>query len=183
MMKVIPTDIPEILVFEPEVHGDHRGYFMETWRADVFTGAGVELSFVQDNQSSSHQGVLRGLHYQVKQSQGKLVRVISGNVFDVVVDLRRSSPTFGRWAGVELSAENHRLIWVPPGFGHGFYVLSEQAEFVYKCTDYYAREHERVIRYDDPDIGIDWPLVPGVETVLSDKDLAGVSLARADLYD
>jgi dTDP-4-dehydrorhamnose 3,5-epimerase len=183
MMKVNPADIPEILVFEPEVHGDHRGYFMETWRADVFTGAGVELSFVQDNQSSSHQGVLRGLHYQVKQSQGKLVRVISGSVFDVVVDLRRSSPTFGRWAGVELSAENHRLIWVPPGFGHGFYVLSEQAEFVYKCTDYYAREHERVIRYDDPDIGIDWPLVPGVETVLSDKDLAGVSLARADLYD
>ncbi len=182
-MKVIPTDIPGVVVFEPEVHGDHRGYFMETWRADTFTGAGVELSFVQDNQSSSHRGVLRGLHYQIKQPQGKLVRVISGSVFDVAVDLRRSSPTFGRWAGAELSADNHRLIWVPPGFGHGFYVLSEQAEFVYKCTDYYALEHERVINYDDPDIGIKWPLVSGVETVLSDKDLAGVSLVRADLYD
>ena len=182
-MKVIPTNIPEVLVFEPEVHGDHRGYFMETWRADLFTGAGVDLSFVQDNQSSSHRGVLRGLHYQIKQSQGKLVRVISGSVFDVAVDLRRSSPTFGRWTGAELSADNNRLIWVPPGFGHGFYVLSEQAEFVYKCTDYYSREHERIIRYDDADIGIRWPLISGVETVLSDKDQGGVSLARADLYD
>ncbi len=182
-MKVIPTDIPEILVFEPEVHGDHRGYFMETWRADKFIGAGVDLSFVQDNQSSSHRGVLRGLHYQIRQPQGKLVRVISGGVFDVAVDLRRSSPTFGRWVGVELSADNNRLIWVPPGFGHGFYVLSEQAEFVYKCTDYYVCEHERVICYDDPDIGIRWPLIPGVETILSDKDLCGVPLARADLYD
>ena len=182
-MKVISTNIPEVLVFEPEVHGDHRGYFMETWRADLFTGAGVDLSFVQDNQSSSHRGVLRGLHYQIKQSQGKLVRVISGSVFDVAVDLRRSSPTFGRWAGAELSADNNRLIWVPPGFGHGFYVLSEHAEFVYKCTDYYAREHERVIRYDDADLGIRWPLISGVETVLSDKDLDGVSLAQADLYD
>jgi dTDP-4-dehydrorhamnose 3,5-epimerase len=171
------------MVFEPEVHGDHRGYFMETWRADKFTGAGVGPVFVQDNQSSSHRGVLRGLHYQIRHPQGKLVRVISGGVFDVAVDLRRSSPTFGRWVGAELSAENNRLIWVPPGFGHGFYVLSEWAEFVYKCTDYYFREHERVICYDDPDIGIRWPLVSGVETVLSDKDLCGVPLARAELYD
>lgn len=182
-MKVVTTDIPEVLIFEPKVLGDHRGYFLETWRRDLFADAGVDLPFVQDNQSSSGQGVLRGLHYQIKQPQGKLVRVIFGAVFDVAVDLRRSSPTFGRWVGAELSAENHRLIWVPPGFGHGFYVLSEQAEFVYKCTDYYAPEHERVIRYDDPDIAIDWPLISGVETVLSAKDLGGVALDRADLFD
>lgn len=182
-MKVVATDIPEVVIFEPEVLGDHRGYFLETWRADAFAAAGVDLPFVQDNQSSSRRGVLRGLHYQIRQPQGKLVRVISGRVFDVAVDLRRSSATFGRWVGAELSSDNHRLIWVPPGFGHGFYVLSEQAEFVYKCTDYYAREHERVIRYDDPDIGIRWPLAPDVETVLSEKDLGGVSLARAELFD
>lgn len=182
-MKSIKTDIPEVLIFEPELHGDHRGYFMETWRADLFAAAGMDLPFIQDNQSSSHQGVLRGLHYQIKQPQGKLVRVISGCVFDVAVDLRKSSPTFGRWVGVEISAANRRLIWVPPGFGHGFYVLSEQAEFVYKCTDYYAREHERVIRFDDPQIGIEWPLLSGVETVLSEKDLGGVALGAADLFD
>jgi len=182
-LRIVATEIPEVLVFEPEVLGDHRGYFLETWRRDLFAAAGVDIPFVQDNQSSSHQGVLRGLHYQIKQPQGKLVRVISGKVFDVAVDLRRSSPTFGRWTGAELSAENHRLIWVPPGFGHGFYVLSGQAEFVYKCTDYYAREHERVIRYDDPEIGILWPLVSGVETVLSAKDLGGVALAEAELFD
>ncbi len=181
-MKVVATAIPDVLVFEPAVHGDERGYFLETWRADVFAGAGIAQVFVQDNQSSSGQGVLRGLHYQIKQPQGKLVRVIAGCVFDVAVDLRRSSPTFGRWVGVELSAENHRLFWVPPGFGHGFYVLSKQAEFVYKCSDYYVPQHERVIRYDDPAIGIEWPLVAGVATLLSDKDLAGVSLTEADLF-
>lgn len=181
-MKVVKCDIPDVLVFEPAVHGDHRGYFFETWRADIFAGAGVQHSFVQDNQSSSGQGVLRGLHYQIKQPQGKLVRVLSGRVFDVAVDLRRSSGTFGRWVGVELSGENRRLFWVPPGFGHGFYVLSEQAEFAYKCTDYYAPEHERIIRYDDPDIGIEWPLIAGVETVLSEKDVAGVPISDADLY-
>lgn len=182
-MKVVPTEIPDVLIFEPEVLGDSRGYFMETWRANLFADAGVDLPFVQDNQSSSRQGVLRGLHYQLRKPQGKLVRVLSGLVYDVVVDLRRSSPTFGRWVGAELSAANRRLIWVPPGFAHGFYVLSEQAEFVYKCTDYYCREDERVIRFDDPAIGIAWPLLPGVETVLSDKDLDGVSLTDADLYD
>ena len=181
-MKTIVTDIPDVLIFEPALHGDRRGYFMETWRADLFETAGIGHSFVQDNQSSSHRGVLRGLHYQVKHSQGMLVRVISGSVFDVAVDLRKSSPTFGEWVGAELSADNRRLIWVPPGFGHGFYVLSEQAEFVYKCTDYYAPQHERVLRYDDPDIGIEWPLVPGVETILSEKDLDGVGLAEADLF-
>ena len=182
-MKVSPTAIPDVIVFEPTLHGDHRGYFLETWRADVFAAAGVDHRFVQDNQSSSGRGVLRGLHYQIRQPQGKLVRVISGRVFDVAVDLRAGSPTFRRWVGVELSAENHRLFWVPPGFGHGFYVLSEEAEFVYKCTDYYAPEHERVIRYDDPDLGIAWPLVPGVETVLSAKDLGGTSLAGAEVFD
>ncbi len=182
-MKVIATGLPDVLVFEPSLFGDHRGYFMETWRADVFAAAGLTLPFVQDNQSSSRQGVLRGLHYQIRQPQGKLVRVISGRVFDVAVDLRRSSPAFGQWTGVELSAENRRLFWVPPGFGHGFYVLSEQAEFVYKCTDYYAPEHERALRWDDPAVGIVWPLVPGVETVLSDKDRAGLALGEAQVFD
>ncbi len=182
-MKVLSTDIPDVKVFEPTVHGDHRGYFLETWRQDTFREAGGQQQFVQDNQSSSGQGVLRGLHYQIQQPQGKLVRVISGRVFDVVVDLRRSSPTFSRWVGTELSAENHRLFWVPPGFGHGFYVLSDEAEFVYKCTDYYAPEHERVIRFDDPTIGIKWPLRQGVETVMSEKDLGGRSLAESELFD
>jgi dTDP-4-dehydrorhamnose 3,5-epimerase len=182
-MNVITTDLPGVLVFEPRVFGDHRGYFMETWRADTFAAAGLTLPFVQDNQSSSRQGVLRGLHYQIRQPQGKLVRVLSGCVFDVAVDLRRGSPAFGRWTGVELSAENRRQFWVPPGFGHGFYVLSEQAEFVYKCTDYYAPEHERALRWDDPAIGIAWPLLPGVETALSDKDRAGAPLAEAQVYE
>lgn len=182
-MKVLPTNLPDVLIFEPTVHGDHRGYFMETWRADRFAEHAGDLGFVQDNQSSSSRGVLRGLHYQIRRPQGKLVRVISGRVFDVAVDLRRSSPTFGQWAGVELSADNRRLVWVPPGFGHGFYVLSDLAEFVYKCTDFYAPEHERVIRFDDPQIGVEWPLLDGVETVLSDKDRAGVALGEADLFD
>jgi dTDP-4-dehydrorhamnose 3,5-epimerase len=182
-LKIINTDNPDVLVFEPTRHGDHRGYFFETWRADLFAKAGLDPTFVQDNQSSSGQGVLRGLHYQIKHPQGKLVRVISGRVFDVVVDLRRHKPTFGQWVGAELSAENNRLMWVPPGFGHGFYVLSEEAEFVYKCTDYYAPEHERVIKFDDPAVGIEWPLVAGVETMLSDKDLGGVPLADAEVFD
>ncbi len=182
-MQVIATDIPDVIIFEPVLHGDQRGYFLETWRADTFAAAGITETFVQDNQSSSGAGVLRGLHYQIKHPQGKLVRVISGCVYDVAVDLRRSSPTFGRWVGVELSAANHRLFWVPPGFGHGFYVLSEQAEFVYKCTDYYAPQHERVIRYDDPTIGIDWPLLAGVATTLSDKDLSGQAFTAAELFD
>jgi dTDP-4-dehydrorhamnose 3,5-epimerase len=182
-VKVIPTAIPEVLILEPRVFGDQRGYFFESWRADVFAEAGVDLAFVQDNQSSSHTGVLRGLHYQIKQPQGKLVRVISGEVFDVAVDIRRSSPTFGRWAGAVLSEQNRRLFWVPPGFAHGFYVLQGTAEFVYKCTDFYAPEHERVIRYDDPELAVAWPLQPGVETVLSEKDLAGASLAEAEVFD
>ncbi len=182
-MKIISTDIPDVLIFQPGLHGDHRGYFFESWRADLFAEAGITATFVQDNQSSSGRGVLRGLHYQIRQPQGKLVRVISGHVFDVAVDIRRSSPTFGRWVAAELSADNRRLFWVPPGFAHGFYVLSPQAEFVYKCTDYYAPQHERVIQYDDPDLGIEWPLLPGVDTILSDKDSRGVAFRDADLFD
>ncbi len=181
-MKVITTDIPGVLVFEPVVHGDRRGYFMETYRADFFTRNGVPGPFVQDNQSSSGRGVLRGLHYQIAHPQGKLVRVVSGRVFDVAVDLRRGSATCGRWTGVELSAENRLQFWVPPGFGHGFLVLSEQAEFFYKCTDYYAPEHERVIRWDDSDLGIAWPVTPEMTVVVSDKDRQGAAFAAAELF-
>ena len=181
-MKFTATELPDVMLIEPSVNGDERGYFMETWRPDLFAAAGLDLTFVQDNQSRSLRGVLRGLHYQIRQPQGKLVRVISGRVFDVAVDLRRSSSTCGRWAGVELSADRPRMLWVPPGFAHGFYVLSEQAEFVYKCTDYYAPEHERVVCWDDPDLGIAWPLADGVETVLSDKDRRGIPFAAADLF-
>ena len=181
-MKFTPTSLPEVVVVEPRVHGDERGYFMETWRPDLFGEAGLAAEFVQDNQSSSMRGVLRGLHYQIRQPQGKLVRVISGRVFDVAVDLRRSSQTCGQWTGVELAADRPCMLWVPPGFAHGFYVLSGQAEFVYKCTDYYAPQHERVISWDDPDLGISWPLVDGVETVLSDKDRGGVPFAEAELF-
>jgi dTDP-4-dehydrorhamnose 3,5-epimerase len=182
-LKFLPTDVEGVFVCEPAVRGDERGYFLETWRETLFAAAGIAEHFVQDNQSSSGQGVLRGLHYQIRQPQGKLVRVIAGRVFDVAVDLRRSSATFGRWTGTELSAENHRQMWVPAGCAHGFYVLSDTAEFVYKCTDYYAPEHERVIRWDDPEIGIAWPLPPGSAPILSDKDRGGVPLAVADLFD
>jgi len=181
-MKFTPTSLPDVVVVEPRVHGDERGYFMEIWRPDLFGEAGLAAEFIQDNQSSSLRGVLRGLHYQIRQPQGKLVRVIAGRVFDVAVDLRRGSRTCGRWTGIELSADRPRMLWVPPGFAHGFYVLSERAEFVYKCTDYYAPEHERVMRWDDPDLGISWPLVEGVETVLSDKDRGGVPFAEAELF-
>ena len=159
-MKVSETDLKGILLIEPDAFGDDRGYFMETYRQNVFGEHGAGGPFVQENQSGSGRGVLRGLHYQIKQAQGKLVRVIAGVVFDVAVDLRRSSPTFGKWVGAELSDENRRSLWVPPGFGHGFLVLSEQAEFIYKCTDYYAPQHERVIRWDDPGLGIAWPAEP-----------------------
>lgn len=182
-MKIIHTGIPDVLIFEPAIHGDERGYFMETWRATWFTESGIDHTFVQDNQSRSGQGVLRGLHYQIRHPQGKLVRVISGCVFDVGVDLRRGSPTFGCWAGAELSAENHRLLWVPPGFAHGYYVLSETAEFVYKCTDYYDPENERVLRFDDPDLKVAWPFLPGIETILSAKDEAGVAFDAAEVFD
>lgn len=180
-MRFLPTEIPEVLLIEPQVFGDSRGFFMETWHAGKFAAAGLDLHFVQDNHSKSVQGTLRGLHYQIRKPQGKLVRVISGEVFDVAVDLRKSSPFFGRWIGDILSAENKKMLWVPPGFGHGFYVLSPEAEFVYKCTELYAPEHERCIRWDDPGLGIAWPLLAQAP-LLSAKDLAGVLLAAAELY-
>jgi dTDP-4-dehydrorhamnose 3,5-epimerase len=180
-MNVIRTEIPDVLILEPKVFGDARGFFFESWNEKAFREAtGVTASFVQDNHSRSERGVLRGLHYQVKQAQGKLVRVVRGAVFDVVVDLRRSSPTFGKWVGAELSEDNHREFWVPPGFAHGFLVLSESADFLYKTTDYYAPEHERCIAWDDPAIGIEWPLSGAPR--LSAKDQQGRRLRDAELF-
>jgi dTDP-4-dehydrorhamnose 3,5-epimerase len=181
VVQFIPTAIPAVVLIEPRVFSEERGFFMETWQARKFATAGLDLHFVQDNHSKSGQGVLRGLHYQVKQTQGKLVRAVAGEVFDVAVDLRRGSPTLGRWVGVTLSAENKRQLWVPPGFAHGFYVTSETAEFVYKCTDFYAPEHERSLRWDDPQLAIAWPLVGGAAPTLSAKDAAGVAFAAAEL--
>ncbi len=182
-MQRTNTIFPDVYVFSPKVFGDSRGFFFEAWRKDIFQNAGIDYDFVQDNQSSSRQGVLRGLHYQITRPQGKLVRVLSGCVYDVVVDLRRSSSTFGKWLGIELSDENRQMLWVPPGFAHGFYVLSERAEFIYKCTEYYAPDNERIIRFNDPEIGIKWPLLDKVPTILSAKDEQGVPFAKADLFD
>ncbi len=172
-MIITPTKIPDVLLIDPEVHGDERGFFMETYHVEKFTAAGIPYPFIQDNHSGSRQGTLRGLHYQIRQPQGKLLRVVAGEVFDVVVDIRRQSPTFGLWVGANLSAESRQQMWVPPGFAHGFYVLSEWAELVYKATDLYAPAWERTIRWDDPQIGIDWPLLPGKEPIISKKDAQG----------
>jgi len=181
LMKVIRTSIPEVLIFEPQVFGDERGFLLESWNARRFCDAvGVNISFVQDNHSRSRRGVLRGLHYQVKQPQGKLVRVAAGRVFDAAVDLRKSSPTFGRWAGAELSGDNHRQLWIPAGFAHGFLVLSDSADFLYKTTDYYAPAYERSVLWNDPAIGVDWPT--DVEPMLSAKDKAGVLLRDAEVF-
>jgi dTDP-4-dehydrorhamnose 3,5-epimerase len=182
-MKFVEKNLPGVIRIEPVVHGDDRGLFMETWQARQFQEAGIDADFVQDNFSQSLKGTLRGIHYQIKQAQGKLVRVVAGEVYDVAVDLRRSSATFGQWAGEVLSAKNRHQLWVPPGFGHGFLVLSDSAEFEYKCTDYYAPEFERSIRWDDPDLGIDWPLKPGEEPILSSKDAAAPFLKDADTYE
>jgi dTDP-4-dehydrorhamnose 3,5-epimerase len=184
-MQIIPTALPEVLLIEPEVFGDARGFFMESYNRRALRAAtGLELDFVQDNHSRSRKGVLRGLHYQIGRPQGKLVRVASGAVFDVAVDIRRSSPTFGRWAGAELSAANHRQMWIPPGMAHGFLVLSDSADFMYKTTDYYAPRHERAIAWDDPAIGIAWPLAEhGIAApLLSDKDRAAPRLAAAECF-
>lgn len=180
-MKVIQTAIPEVLIFEPRVFGDNRGFFLESFNQKIFQEAtGLTSAFVQDNHSGSEKNVLRGLHYQIRQPQGKLVRVVAGEVFDVAVDIRKSSSTFGKWVGTSLSAENRRQMWVPPGFAHGFLVLSDFAEFLYKTTDYYAPEHERSIRWDDPTVAIDWPLQ---ETpILSAKDQQGRTLTDAELF-
>lgn len=178
-MKVIQTAIPDVLIFEPIVYGDERGFFYESYNQKEIAKAGITQSFVQDNHSRSAKNVLRGLHYQIKQPQGKLVRVIVGEAFDVAVDIRKNSPTFGKWVGIKLSAESKRIVWVPPGFAHGFVVLSENAEFLYKTTDYYAPEYERSIAWNDPDIAIEWPMPGG--PVLSAKDRAGQWLKDAEI--
>ena len=186
-MKAIPTRIPEVLIFEPKVFGDARGFFFESFNQRVFdeaTGAPGKYQFVQDNHSRSAKGVLRGLHYQLQQAQGKLVRVARGAVYDVAVDIRQSSPTCGQWVGVELSEDNQRQLWVPPGFAHGFLVLSDSADFLYKTTDFYAPAHERCIAWNDAQLGIDWPLATlgDARVLVSDKDQKGKPLAEADLF-
>jgi dTDP-4-dehydrorhamnose 3,5-epimerase len=170
-------------LIEPKVFGDERGFFMESYRADEFAAAGIDYQFVQDNHSGSRKGILRGLHYQLRHPQGKLVRVISGEIFDVVVDLRKSSPTFGKWDGYILSSQNKCQLWIPPCMAHGFYVISDWAEVVYKATDYYAPEWERSLLWNDPEIGIQWPLLEGVDVLVSPKDAAGTPLRQAELYD
>ena len=179
-MNVTPTEIPDVLLIEPRVFGDDRGFFYESFNSRTFAEkTGLDVTFVQDNHSRSARGVLRGLHYQVRQPQGKLVRVIAGEVFDVAVDLRRSSPTFGKSVCVTLSAENKRQLWIPPGFAHGFLVTSDSADFLYKTTDYYAPEHEHAIRWDDPDLAIAWPL-EGIEPQISAKDAAAKSFRDSE---
>lgn len=178
-MKLLPTALPEVIVIKPRVFGDVRGFFLETWNARAFGQAGIDATFVQDNHSRSAKGVLRGIHYQVRQTQGKLVRVVQGAVFDVAVDVRRGSPTFGRWVGEELSEANARMMWVPPGFAHGFLVLSDSADFLYKCTDFYAPEYERTLAWNDPAVGVEWPL-GGMMPTVSTKDAAGALLAAID---
>jgi dTDP-4-dehydrorhamnose 3,5-epimerase len=181
-MQIIQTDIADVLILQPKVFGDERGFFMESFnRRTWLEHTGLEFDFVQDNHSRSGRGVLRGLHYQIKQPQGKLVRVVSGEVFDVAVDVRRSSPTFGRWTGVMLSAENRLQFWIPPGFAHGFMVVSEEADFLYKATDYYAPEFERTIIYNDPALGIVWP--EGITPELSAKDAAAPLFCEAEVFE
>lgn len=180
-MNVIQTNLPEVLIFEPRIFGDDRGFFYESFNAKKFTElSGIKTTFVQDNHSLSAKNVLRGLHYQISQPQGKLVRVVSGEVFDVAVDIRKSSPCFGQWVGVTLSASNKRQLWVPPGFAHGFMVISDSAEFLYKTTDYWAPEHERCLQWDDPAVGIQWPLQGA--PIMSAKDQQGQLLANAEVF-
>jgi dTDP-4-dehydrorhamnose 3,5-epimerase len=179
-MNFKPTRLPEVVLVEPKVFQDSRGFFMETWEAKKFAAGGIPAQFVQDNHSASTKWVLRGLHYQMRHTQGKLVRVTLGEVFDVAVDARKSSPTFGQWVGEHLSAENRRMLWVPPGFAHGFLVLSERVEFLYKCTDFYDPASERTLLWNDPEIGIEWPLPAGAEPILSDKDRKGVKLRESE---
>ena len=178
-MKIIDTDIQDVKILEPAVFGDERGFFMESWNKQTFADSNLPVEFVQDNHSRSARGILRGLHYQTENTQGKLVRVTSGAVFDVAVDLRKASPTFGQWVGVELSESNHRMLWVPEQFAHGFYVISESADFIYKCTDIYSPDYEQSLAWDDPTVGIEWPLVDGQQPSLSDKDANGLAFADA----
>jgi dTDP-4-dehydrorhamnose 3,5-epimerase len=180
-MKAITTDIEDVLILEPQIFGDDRGYFFESYNRRKFTEVGINADFVQDNQSSSRKGVVRGLHYQIHQPQGKLIRVLAGAIFDVAVDLRRSSKTFGKWVGVELSSKNRRMLWIPRGFAHGFQVLSDEAEVMYKTDGFYAPEFERTINWNDPEIAIKWPIA-GTPT-LSPKDAAGASFRESETYD
>jgi dTDP-4-dehydrorhamnose 3,5-epimerase len=182
-MQFIPTAIPEVILIEPEVFGDARGFFMETYHARRFAQAGIQADFVQDNHSGSRQGTLRGLHYQIRHPQAKLLRVIAGEVYDVAVDIRRTSPNFGKWVGVNLSAENKRQIWIPAGFAHGIYILSEWAELVYKVSDLYAPEWERSLLWNDPELGIPWPLINQQMPILSKRDAEGKPLRQAELFD
>jgi dTDP-4-dehydrorhamnose 3,5-epimerase len=181
-MNITPTSIPDVFIIEPKVFGDERGFFFESFNQKVFTEkTGIISEFVQDNHSRSAQGVLRGLHYQIQQTQGKLLRVVAGEIFDVAVDMRKSSPTFGQWVGCILSSENKRQFWVPPGFAHGFLVTSDTADVLYKTTDYYAPQYERSLLWNDPDVGIEWPL-NGITPILSAKDQEGQPLKTADLF-
>lgn len=181
-MEFTTTQIPDVIVIDPLVHEDDRGFLMETWQADRFREAGIDAAFVQDVHSRSARGTVRGLHYQINQAQGKLIRVIRGEAFDVAVDIRRSSPTFGQWVGETLSEGNRKLIWVPPGFAHGYMVLSEFADFEYRMTDYHAPEYGRSILWDDPDIGIEWPSIGSDAPLMSGADSAGTSLQDAEVY-
>lgn len=181
-MKFVPTTIPDVVCIEPQVFGDERGFFMETFQEQRFAAAGLPVHYVQDNHSGSRRGTLRGLHYQIQKAQGKLMRVVAGEVYDVAVDLRQASPTFGRWTGIRLSAQNRLQLFVPPGFAHGFYVVSEWAEIQYKTTDFYAPEWERTLRWDDPSLAIDWPVPPGKVPILSAKDQKGTLFAQAEYY-
>jgi dTDP-4-dehydrorhamnose 3,5-epimerase len=182
-MNFLPAAIPDIIRIDPQVFEDPRGFFLETYCADRMAAAGIPDHFVQDNHSGSGKNILRGLHYQIRQAQGKLIRTVSGEIYDVAVDLRRSSPTYGRWAGELLSADNKRMLWIPPGFAHGFYVLSEWAEVLYKATDYYLPEWERTLIWNDPTVGISWPIPVGVMPILSSKDASGARLEVAEVYE
>jgi dTDP-4-dehydrorhamnose 3,5-epimerase len=181
-MKITPMAIPEILLIQPEVHADERGFFVEVFQTRRFAEVGLPSRFVQSNHSGSYRGILRGLHYQIRHAQGKLVQVIAGKIFEVAVDIRHDSPNFGKWVGRIMAAEEHLQIWVPEGFAHGFYILSEWAEVIYQTTDFYAPSWERVLRWNDPDLGIDWPLIEGQPPALSEKDSRGKRLAEAETF-
>jgi dTDP-4-dehydrorhamnose 3,5-epimerase len=181
-MEFEPTRLPEVVLIKPRVFGDARGFFLETWQEQKFANAGIATHFVQDNHSHSTRHTLRGLHFQIKQPQGKLVRVVRGKVFDVAVDIRHSSPRFGQWVGVVLSDSNQHMLWVPPGFAHGYLALSEEIDFLYKCTDYYVPEHERAVRWDDPQLAIKWPLPAGAAPILSSKDAVAPLFGQSESY-
>jgi dTDP-4-dehydrorhamnose 3,5-epimerase len=181
-VKILETEIPDVKILEPSVFSDARGYFLETWNSKVFAQAGLDWTFVQDNHSRSHKNVLRGLHYQLRNTQAKLVRVVAGAVFDVAVDIRRASPTFGRWVGAELSETNHRMLWIPAGFAHGFLTLRDDTDLAYKCTDFYTSQHERTIVWDDPELAIAWPLPASEMPLVSAKDAEGLPVRRAEVF-